>query len=125
MKKCCPRIRVVCKKVGGETLHQTFWSLKGPLNKPVKHTATAHVPARVKCAVALGKRKVSELMPLDSPRIDKTVERYKKSLSSQGCADTSVTWGSVPNAKSPSFSKNASGSVLDKLKSKVAAKTRR
>lgn len=124
-KKCCPRIRVACKKVGGERVTHDYWTLKTPFSKPVKHTASAQIPARVKCAVTLGKRAVSEYMPLDSPRIDKALERYKKSVAAQGCSDTSVTWGNVPNAKSPTYSKNASGPVLDKLKAKVAAKTRR
>lgn len=124
-KKCCPRIKVVCKKVGGEKVEQTFWTLKGPLNQPVKHMASAHIHARTKCAVALGKRTVSEYVPLDSPRLDKAIDRYKKSVARQGCSDTSVTYGSVTPDKAPTYSKNATGITLDKLKAKVAAKTRR
>lgn len=124
-KKCCPRIRVVCKKVGAETLSQKFWTLKGPLSKPVERSATARLHARTKCAVALGKRTVSEYVPLDSPRLDKAIARYQKSVSAQGCSNTDVTYGKVTPDKDPTYSKNASGLVLDKLKAAVSARRRK
>lgn len=125
-KKCCPRINVVCKKMGAESISQTYWTLKGPLAKPVQHTATVNLPARTKCAVKLGKRVVSEYVPLDSPRLDKAIARYQKSVAAQGCADTAV--GEYKGVSKPDAEPklpDVPGLVKDRLQKRVESKRRR
>ena len=119
MAKCCPRIRVKCKRTGAVSLSQPYWTLTGPMAKPVKHTATAKVPASVFCAVVLGKRQVTGLIPINSPRLDKAIEKAKSAEVRGGCATPDVTWGNVPNVRSsPSYS-DAPSEAIDKLKDRI------
>jgi hypothetical protein len=116
---CCPIVRVKCKRTGATTLSQSYWTLSGPLSKPVRHVAKAQVPAGVKCAVMLGKKQVSALMPLDSERLQNAIDAAKKKVERSGCEVKGESWGNVPNVRtSPKYS-DAPGEAIDKLKARV------
>lgn len=118
MAKCCPRLKVVCRRLGAMTVAQSYWTQKTPLSKPRHHTVKARIPARVKCFVRLGKRQVSPLFNVDSPGLDRAVKKYQNALSQQGCSDTSPSWGNVPNVKSPRYGDGPS-EATDLLRAKV------
>ena len=119
MAKCCPRIRVKCKRTGAKTLSQPYWTLEGPLSKPVRRTAKASIPAGVHCAVVLGKRQVTALIPLDSRRLQEAIDATKRKVDRLGCSDTNESWSNVPNVRtSPKYS-DAPSEAIDKLKARI------
>jgi len=121
-KNCCPRVRLVCKKVGAKTVSQPYYELKGPLNKPKLRKASAHVAGRVKCAIVLGKKAVTPLRDV-SANFGPTVDRMQRILKARGCEtkglDDSRGPGSLNVGQSITIKGNHPSVVLSKLKARA------
>lgn len=127
MPKCCPRLSVVCKKMDATSVSTRYYTQKDPLHAPVAHTATAHLPARTKCAVKLGSRVVTAFVPLDSKKLDANIERYRKHVAAQGCEMPPVPsiGGSAnfPDA-GPKYPDKVPSIVKDRLQKLIESKRR-
>lgn len=118
-KKCCPRVRVVCKRPKATTVTQPWWGLKDELSKPHKHTAKVSVQKEAVCSVKKGSETLVSGVKVGDPRIDKAVSRGLESLKAAGCASSDPIIPAVKPAKSPSYPDKVPGVVVDALRAKV------
>lgn len=118
MKKCCPRVRVKCARPAPTKLSQSWYELKSPTSKPIKHTATALVTHPARCSVYVGGKVLVSNVPFGSNRIDKAVSRGLNSLQKRGCSPSDPVIPAVKDVKSIRISQ-APSEVVDRLRSRA------
>lgn len=126
MKKCCPKVRVVCKRPKPATVSESFYSAKeygeSPLlSEPSHRTVKVSVQKEALCSVKLGKETIAAGLKVGDSALDKAISRAQDIRNNRGCVADGPSIPAVKAPKAPSYPEKVPGEVVDKLKAKVKA----
>lgn len=116
--KCCPRVRIVCKRPKATTITESYWTLKNELSKPTHRKVSATVHKDARCAVKLGSETLLSNVKVDDPRLDKAVSRGQDMRVSRGCVAEAPALATVKPTPSTKFPE-APSEVLERLRNKA------
>lgn len=116
--KCCPIVRVVCKRPASAKVSESFWSLKDAVTPPVHRTATVTVQKESLCSVKLGKETLVSGIKVGDKRLDEAVSRGQDLRTKRGCSTEAPALATVKPPKDVKYP-DVPTEIVDRLKAKV------